>query len=103
MARFVLHRLERLGPAATALARALAVFGDDVDVPLAAQAAGLELDAARDAADLMVRADVLAPDQLLRFVHPVVQTAVYESLLPADRAARTRRRGEVARAGAGAS
>lgn len=88
VARFVLHRLERLGPAATALAQALAVFGDEVDVPLAAQAAGLELDAARVAADSMVQADVLAPDQLLRFVHPVVQTAVYENLLPGDRAAR---------------
>lgn len=86
--RFVLHRLERLGEPAIALARAVAVLGGPIDPMLAARAAGLDVAEARRVADLLVRADVFAPDQLLRFVHPIVQAAVYEDLLPGDRAAR---------------
>ncbi len=88
VARFVLHRLERLGPSATALAQAVAVLGGEAELALAADAAGLERAEARGAADLMVRADVFAPDQMLRFAHPIVQAAVYEDLLPGERAAR---------------
>jgi tetratricopeptide (TPR) repeat protein len=86
--RFVLRRLERLGPSATALARAVAVLGGEADIRLAARAAGIEAADARSAADLLVRADVLAHDQRLGFVHPIVQAAVYEDLLPGERAAR---------------
>lgn len=87
--RFVLHRLERLGPAATSLARALAVLGD-ADLALAARAAALDPDTARDAADVLVRAEVLAADQQLRFVHPIVQAAIDEDLMPGERAERHR-------------
>ncbi|HEX8854064.1 MAG TPA: AAA family ATPase, partial [Thermoleophilaceae bacterium] len=88
VSRFVLHRLERIGGSATALARAVAVLGGDVDVGLAAQVAGIEPAEARAVADLLVQADVLAPDQKLGFVHPVVQAAVYEDLMPGERTAR---------------
>jgi hypothetical protein len=63
------------------------VLGGDVDVALAAKAAGLD-GQARAVADRLVQADVFAPDRQLRFVHPIVQTAVYEDLLPGERAAR---------------
>jgi DNA-binding CsgD family transcriptional regulator len=86
--RFVLHRLGRLGPDATALTRALAVLGGEAELPLAAAAAGLEVSDCRGVADLLVQAEVLAPDQRLRFVHPVVGTAIYEDLLPGERSAR---------------
>src|SRR6185312_10313997 len=43
---------------------------------------------ARQVADLLVRADVFAPDERLAFVHPIVEAAIYEELLPGDRAAR---------------
>jgi DNA-binding CsgD family transcriptional regulator len=86
--RFVLHRLERLGPAATELARSVAVLGGAADVGLAARAAGLEPDEARPVADLLVQAEVFAPAQELGFAHPIVQAAIYEQLLPGDRAAR---------------
>ena len=85
--RFVLHRLERLGPDATALARAVAVLGGDADLALAARVAAIDDARARAAADLLVRADVFASDQSLRFVHPIVQTAVYDDLLPGERSA----------------
>jgi DNA-binding CsgD family transcriptional regulator len=86
--RFVLHRLERLGESATALAQAVAVLGGDAELAVAADAAGLERPTARRVADLLVRADLFAPDQRLRFVHPIVQAAVYDDLLPGERAAR---------------
>ena len=88
VARFVLHRLQRLGPSATALAQAVAVLGGDAEATLAAQTAGLDPTETTRVADLLVRADVFAPDQRLRFAHPIVQAAVYEDLLPGERSAR---------------
>src|SRR5215469_1474464 len=55
VSRFVLHRLAALGPAATELARAVAVLGDDSELPLAGRISGLREDAARSAADDLVR------------------------------------------------
>lgn len=86
--RFVLHRLSRLGAEPTALTQALAVLGGEAELRLVAAAAELEVSECRQAADLLVRAEVLAPDQRLRFVHPVVGTAIYEDLLPGERSAR---------------
>ena len=54
--RFAVHRLAALGPAAANLARAVAVLGDDTEVPLAAQLAGVSPDTARQVADTLVRA-----------------------------------------------
>jgi DNA-binding CsgD family transcriptional regulator len=86
--RFVLRRLERLGAPATELARSVAVLGSDSDLTLAARTAGLDPAEARRVADLLVRADVFAPDRRLGFVHPIVEAAIYEELLPGDRSAR---------------
>jgi DNA-binding CsgD family transcriptional regulator len=86
--RFVLRRLERLGPAAPALARALAVLGEEPDIGLVARAAGLETVEAQAAADLLVQADVLVHAPRLRFAHPIVRSAVYEDMLPGERSDR---------------
>jgi DNA-binding CsgD family transcriptional regulator len=86
--RFVLHRLQRLGPQATELARSVSVLGGDADTPLAARGAGLEPEEAQPIADLLVQAEVFAPEQELGFAHPIVRAAIYEDLLPGDRAAR---------------
>ena len=88
VSRFVLHRLAALGPAATALARTVAVLGDDTEVPLAAQVSKLSEDAARDAADDLVRGDIFARGERLGFVHPIVRAALYEDLAPGERHAR---------------
>ena len=50
--------------------------------------AGLERGEARRVADLLVRAEVFAPETDLGFAHPIVEAAIYEELLPGDRAAR---------------
>jgi hypothetical protein len=86
--RFVLRRLERRGPSATSLAHAVAVLGGEADIGIATEVADIDAREARSVADLLVRAGVLADDQLLGFVHPIVQAAVYEDLLPGERAAR---------------
>ena len=88
MSRFVLHRLAVLGPAASELARTVAVLGDDCELRLAARVSGLSADAARAAADELVRADILARGTHLGFVHPIVRAALYEDLGPGEREAR---------------
>ena len=74
--RAVLVRLARLPEPASQLARAVAVLGDDVAVADAARLAVLERTDAAAAADALVAADILEPGRPLRFVHPLVRTAV---------------------------
>lgn len=88
VSRFVLHRLATLGPAATELARAVAVLGDDSDPLLAARVSGLGEAAAREAADDLVRADIFVRADRLGFVHPIVRAALYEDLAPGERQVR---------------
>ena len=88
VSRFVLHRLAALGPSAAEVARAVAVVGDDSAIELVATMAGVSLTAAREAADDLVRADVLARGSRLGFVHPIVRAALYEDLLPGERRVR---------------
>jgi DNA-binding CsgD family transcriptional regulator len=80
IAKLVLSRVERLSPDAVALARAVALFPDAATVSDAAALAGIDEDAAADAADALMRAQVLADDELLRFLHPVMRRAVYDDL-----------------------
>jgi DNA-binding CsgD family transcriptional regulator len=85
VSRFVLHRVATLGPDATEVARAVAILGDDTDVRLAARVAGLAEVATREAADELVRADVLTPSEQLGFVHPIVRAAIYDDMAPGER------------------
>ena len=88
VSRFVLHRLASLGPSATELARAVAVLGDDSELPLAGRMAGLDEVEARAAADDLVRAEIFVRAERLSFVHPIVRAALYEDLAPGERQAR---------------
>jgi DNA-binding CsgD family transcriptional regulator len=87
VSRFVLHRLATLGPDATELARAVAVLGDDSELELVGRVSGLSEDAARTAADELVRADIFVGGERLGFVHPIVRAALYEDLAPGERRA----------------
>ena len=79
--------LRRIGEEeARRLARALAVLGGPVPLRQAAALAGLDLAAAARLADRLRAADVLAPGSVLEFAHPIVRTAVYESIPPGERA-----------------
>ena len=86
VARAVLLRLGRLDPAALELARAVAVLGDGTQLTIASALAGLSEPAALAAVDALTNEDVFARDDRLRFVHPLVRSAVYDDLTPARRA-----------------
>jgi DNA-binding CsgD family transcriptional regulator/tetratricopeptide (TPR) repeat protein len=84
-ARALAVRLARLPPAATRLAQAVAVLGDDADLRQAVSLTDLDDADASDAAAELVRADVLRVEPEVGFVHPVIRTAVYEALTPVER------------------
>jgi DNA-binding CsgD family transcriptional regulator len=94
VARAVALRVARLGPAAGELARAAAVLGDGAQLRHAATLAGVGLAEAATAADGLARIGVLEPGTPLRFVHPIVRTAVHDDI---PRASRGLRHAEAAR------
>ncbi len=80
VARSVLVRLERLGPEAAALAAATAILEDGAELHHAAAVANLPTSAADGAADALSAAGLLADARPLRFVHPLVRSAITDSL-----------------------
>lgn len=84
--RAVLARLGRLDTAAVCLARAVAVLGEGSGLHRAAALAELDFDAASAAADALLAAELFAEGPPLRFVHPLVRSAVYEQLALGARA-----------------
>ena len=94
----MLVRLARLSPAAQAVARAVVVLGDDADGRLAAELAGLDEAAAARGADELRAAAILDPDATLRFIHPLVRTALDAELQAGERAAAHARAVELLRA-----
>ena len=78
--RSVLQRVERVSPEAGTLARALALFPAGALLDDVAAVAGLGPDAAAEAADALVAAQLLADDEPLAFLHPVMRTAIYHEL-----------------------
>jgi DNA-binding CsgD family transcriptional regulator len=89
--RAVRLRLEAMPAEAIAVARAVAVLGDGCDVAAAAELGGLELHAARRAAEQLAEADILERGHPLRFAHPVVRSSARESI-PASEMGELRRR-----------
>ena len=88
VARAVALRVARLGPAAGELARAAAVLGDGAQLRHAAALAGVDLADAAAAADGLAGIGVFEPGTPLRFVHPIVRTAVHEDIPQAGRGLR---------------
>ena len=81
----VMGRLGRVSPAAPMLARAVAILGDGASLLSAAALAGLEDQTAIDAAAAMRIADLVGDQAGLTFAHPIIRTAIYQSVLPAER------------------
>ena len=78
--RNVLARLGRQETETRALAHALAVLGDGAELRQAAALAGLDLDRAALAAEVLVRDGILDQGAAPRFVHPLLRGAVYGSI-----------------------
>ena len=81
-------RVGRLGATAAALARAIAILGDDVPLRRAAALAGLPIDAATAAADALAGVEIVLAREPLRFVHPLVQHAIEQDVPLFERASR---------------
>jgi DNA-binding CsgD family transcriptional regulator len=86
--RVVLARLTRLGGAATALARAVGVLGDDALVSDAAELAGLAHEEAVGAVQVLVAAGIFGRGERLGFAHPLMRDAVNADTPAAGLAAR---------------
>ena len=84
--RNVLTRLGRLDPEALAVIQAVAVLDDGAPLRQAAALSGLDLDRAAHAVDALIAAGLLKEGQALRFPHPLLRTAVYESISARRRA-----------------
>jgi DNA-binding CsgD family transcriptional regulator len=85
VANAVLLRLARLGPHAAALARTLSVLGDGAQVGDAARLAGLARPDLEAAMTPLVHAGVMRSGGTVRFSHPILRTAIYGDLSPAER------------------
>ncbi len=85
VAAFVAARLRSRSQTVTAVAQALAIFGDDASLAHAAELAKVDRQAAADAVDALIEAELLYPGLPPRFVHPIVQQALQESIPPAKR------------------
>ena len=83
--RSVRQRLSHLEDAAVALARAVAVLGDESELRHAAALAGLDEVAAAAAADQLAAADILEPRTPLAFCHALVRTSVAGALSAGER------------------
>jgi DNA-binding CsgD family transcriptional regulator len=88
VARSLRVRVGRVGQEAAALARAVAVLGEDVPLRHAAILAGLSIAQASRAADALAAADILLPQEPLRFFHPLVRQAIEQDIPASERAGR---------------
>ncbi|WP_028059466.1 ATP-binding protein [Candidatus Solirubrobacter pratensis] len=102
VSRTVLLRLARLPEPAAAVARAVAVLGENAGLTAAAGLAEIEEHEAAEAIDALARAEILRAEEPLGFVHPLVRDAVY-SELPAARRGVEHARAARLLAGLGAS
>jgi DNA-binding CsgD family transcriptional regulator len=85
VANAVLLRLARLSPAAGALARALSALGDGAQVGDIGRLAGLAGPELEGAIGELVFAGVVQSGATVRFIHPILRTAIYDDLTAAER------------------
>jgi DNA-binding CsgD family transcriptional regulator len=72
----VLPWIKRGGPEALAVAQAVAVLGDDGELLLVAELAGLDLDTAAKAVDKLIQLDILSDTLPLRYALPLARAVV---------------------------
>jgi DNA-binding CsgD family transcriptional regulator len=95
VAPYVRGRLDGLPPPAADVAAAAAVLEGEVAPRQLAAMTTLELAEVRKACDHLVEARLLSGRERLQFVHPLVRSAIYETLSPAGCAAAHRAAADV--------
>jgi DNA-binding CsgD family transcriptional regulator len=80
VSRHVLLRLGRMPPTVLAAARAIAVLGTAATTARTARLAGLDDAAGADAVGVLMAERLVEGEFRLRFVHPLVRSAVYQDL-----------------------
>ena len=85
VSRTVLLRLSRLDAAAIDTAHAVAVLGENAELPVVADLAGLDRGVTAAATATLARADILRPDPPLGFTHPLIHEAVYRDVAASER------------------
>ena len=95
ISRVVGLRLARLQPEALALLRAASVLGDGIELRHAAALAVVGAGELGPAVAALVRLDLLRHEDPLEFFHPVVRSAVYETLDVVERGAAHRSAAEL--------
>jgi DNA-binding CsgD family transcriptional regulator len=95
VSRAVGLRLARLQPEALALLRAASIFGDGTELRHAAALADVREGELGPAATALVRLDLLRREDPLEFFHPVVRSAVYDTLDVVERGAAHRSAAEL--------
>jgi DNA-binding CsgD family transcriptional regulator len=95
VSRAVGLRLARLPPEALALLHAASILGDGTELRHAAALAGVDASELGAAAAALVRLDLLRREHPLEFFHPVVRSAVYETLDVVEREAAHRKAAEL--------
>ncbi len=91
----VLRRAQRAAPGAAGFAQIVAVLGDGARLGVAAALAELELEAAARLAHRLRRIEVLAGEDPLVFVHPLVRRSLYDGIPLGERQALHARAAEV--------
>ena len=95
VSRVVGLRLARLQPEALALLRAASILGDGTELRQAAALADVNTSVLGAAAAALVRLDLIRREDPLEFFHPVVRSAVYETLDVVERDAAHRAAAEL--------
>ena len=87
VARFVAARLQRGARRRSAtVAQALAILGDDASLADTAAVAGVDRERGGGRGGRLIEAELLHPGLPPRFVHPIIQQALQDSIPPAGRA-----------------
>ena len=89
--RMVLLRLGHLPQTCSAMARAVAVLGNDARLDRAATLSELSATDGERAADALADADILSVGEPLCFVHPLVRSSIYGDITDRQRSAAHRR------------
>jgi DNA-binding CsgD family transcriptional regulator len=88
-------RLARLSVATRRLAQATSILGDGTELRIAATLADLDTATALTASTDLVRADLLRQENPVEFTHPIVRSAIYNSIPGGERMQARRRAAEL--------